>query len=68
MCEDGSALRTFTPGKTVQLVVKAEHSKFDIYVNGVKFAGFNYRVQKPDNVTHVRIGGELSFIIHFGIT
>ena len=63
MCQDGTALRTFTPGKTVQLVVKAETSKFDIYVNGVKFAGFNYRAQKPDNVTHVRIGGRLSLLL-----
>ena len=56
MCDDGSAVKAFAHKQIVQLVIKAETSKFDIFVNGVKFAGFKYRL-KPENVNLVRISG-----------
>ena len=39
-------------------MIKAESSKYEIFVNGVKFASFKYRV-KPENVTHVRVSGDV---------
>ena len=46
-------------GQTVQLVIKAESNKYEIFVNGSKFAGFKYRVQRPESVSHVRIYGDV---------
>ena len=48
-----SLIRAFAPDQTIQLVIKADLSKFEIFVNGVKFASFLYRL-KPENVSHVR--------------
>jgi len=59
MMEQGSAIRAFTPGQTVQLVIKAEPSRFEIFVNGVKFAAFKYRI-RAENVTHFKMTGDVS--------
>ena len=58
MVDQGSAVRAFTPGQTVQLVIKAESTRFEIFVNGVKFAAFKYRIQ-AENVTHLKIMGDI---------
>ena len=41
------------------MVIKAESNKYEIFVNGSKFAGFKYRVQRPESVSHVRIYGDV---------
>merc|ERR1719410_3110399 len=59
---DGSAVRAFSPGNTVQLVLKAEASKYEIFVNGVKFAGLRYRDQRPEGVGQVTVLGEVQVL------
>jgi len=59
MLDQGSAVRAFTPGQTVQLVIKAESTKFEIFVNGVKFAAFKYRI-RAENVTHFKMIGDVA--------
>ena len=59
MCDDGSGVKAFSQNQTVQLVIKAEKAKFEIFVNGVKFAGFKHRL-KPENISHIRISGEIT--------
>ena len=61
MVEQGTAVRAFTPGQTVQLVIKAETSRFEIFVNGVKFAAFKYRI-KAENVTHFKLAGNVEVL------
>ena len=51
--DDGSAVRAFSTGKKVQLVIKAGERAYEIFVNGVKFASFVYRI-RPELVTHFR--------------
>jgi hypothetical protein len=53
LVDDGSAVRAFSTGKTVQLVVRAGERAYEIFVNGVKFASFLYRI-RPELVTHFR--------------
>ena len=61
MLGQGQAVRAFQPGQAIQLLIKAEQAKYEIYVNGVKFAAFLYRV-RPENVTHVRVGGDVEVV------
>jgi len=58
MMEKGTAMRAFTPDQSVQLVIKSEETRYEIFVNGVKFAAFKYRI-RPENVTHFKIDGEV---------
>jgi hypothetical protein len=53
--DDGTAVRAFSANKTVQLVIKAGEQAYHIFVNGVKFASFIYRI-RPELVTHFRHG------------
>ena len=39
MSEGGGAVRAFTQGQTVKLVIKAEASKFEMFVNGIGLPG-----------------------------
>ena len=57
--DDGSAVRAFNHNKTVQLVIKALDDRFEIFVNGVKFASFRHRL-RPENITHMRVGGDVA--------
>ena len=59
MSEGGGAVRAFTQGQTVQLVIKAEASKFEMFVNGVKFAGFRFRGRSHESVSHLVIRGNV---------
>ena len=59
MSEGGGAVRAFTQGQTVQLVIKAEASKFEMFVNGVKFAGFRFRGRSHEAVSHLVIRGNV---------
>ena len=61
MLGQGQAVRAFQPGQSIQLLIKAEHTKYELFVNGVKFAAFLYRV-RPENVTHVKIGGDVEVV------
>jgi len=65
MMDDGSAVRAFKQSNQVQLVVKALQEKYEIFVNGVKFAAFRYRV-RPESVSHFKLGGniEVSKVIY----
>ena len=42
-----------------QLVLKAEASKFEMFVNGVKFAGFRFRGRSHEAVSHLVIRGNV---------
>ena len=57
MSEDGGAMRAFTQGQTVQLVIKAEASKYEMFVNGLKFAGLRHRGRGQEAVSHLVIRG-----------
>ena len=54
MLEDGSAVRAFTKNKLIQLDIKALESKYEVFVDGAKFASFKYRI-RPENVTNFRV-------------
>ena len=43
----------------MQLVIKAEASKFEIFVNGVKFAGFRFRGRIHEAVSHLIVRGNV---------
>merc|ERR1711970_166091 len=45
MLDDGSAVRAFTHNKLIQLVIKAMETKYEIFVDGAKFAAFKYRIR-----------------------
>ena len=53
MLGQGQAVRAFSRGQTVQLLIKADQAKYELFVNGVKFAAFLYRV-RPEEVTYLR--------------
>ena len=61
MLGQGQAVRAFQSGQAIQLLIKAEQTKYELFVNGVKFAAFLYRV-RPENVTHVRVGGDVEVV------
>ena len=62
--DDGSAVRAFSTGKKVQLVIKAGERAYEIFVNGVKFASFVYRI-RPELVTHFRCVNSNSYSYFF---
>jgi len=58
MLDDGSAVRAFSHNKLIQLVIKAMETKYEIFVDGAKFAAFKYRI-RPEFVSNFRIEGEV---------
>uniref|UniRef100_A0A0K2T4H6 Tectonin betapropeller repeatcontaining proteinlike [Megachile rotundata] n=1 Tax=Lepeophtheirus salmonis TaxID=72036 RepID=A0A0K2T4H6_LEPSM len=58
MNEAGDAEKSFSPGTSVTILIKADENHFQVIVNGAPYVKFNYR-HAVEDITHLEIWGDI---------